>query len=317
MDILFSFVLLAIVLAVVGVGLLLFLFYGGSDSTRNTQMQVLLGSKLPAKRDEEAGLGQGKSEVDVEWIKKTTARTSRSGKGKKTGLASRLFQAGIYVQRERDRFRILQICSLLLSPLVIGATAYFFMPNNLLMILICLALGFVVGVALPDAYLSRAIEKRHEEVMYFLPLVVEQISIGVSSALDIGPCVSQVVQMAGDRDCHNPVTEMLVHVERLMHSGLNLEDSLLEVGVASGQSEVKHAFMFLAQCAKHGGEISRQLQELSDAIMIQKQVLTEARIAKLPVMATLPLAMVFAGFFLILLSGLGARVFEGLNGINV
>jgi Flp pilus assembly protein TadB len=169
-------------------------------------------------------------------------------------------------------------------------------------------LGAVVGFTLPMSWLEKQVRRREEDIFYYLPLVIEQVSIGVSSALDVGPCISQIVAMAHERDSHNPVTEMFVHVEKLMRSGLNLEDSLQEVGDANGMTEVKHAFMFLAQCSRHGGEISKQLQELADSVMVQRQVQIEGKITALPVKATGPLAMVFAGFFALLFSGLLVRL---------
>ena len=101
--------------------------------------------------------------------------------------------------------------------------------------------------------------------------------------------------------------EMLIHVEKLIRSGLNLEDALTEVGTAYGMPEVKHAFMFLGQCAKHGGELTKQLQELADAVSTQRQVRIEGKITALPVKATGPLTTVFVGFFLLILSGLLVR----------
>jgi hypothetical protein len=119
--------------------------------------------------------------------------------------------------------------------------------------------------------------------------------------------------MTNERDSHNAVTEMFVHVEKLIKSGLSLQDSLVEVGTANGTNEVKHAFMFLAQCAKHGGEVSKQLQELADSVMTQRQVHIEGKIAALPVKATGPLAMVFAGFFGLLFAGLFVRLLSAFG----
>ena len=174
-------------------------------------------------------------------------------------------------------------------------------------------LGLFIGVVAPYSNLDRRTRIRQEDTLYYLPLVIEQVSIGVSSALDVGPCVSHIVTMADERDSHNPVTEMLVHVEKLMRSGLNLEDAMIEVGESSGMNEVKHAFMFLAQCAKHGGEISKQLQELADSVMVQRQTQVEGKITALPVKATGPLATVFAGFFSLLFAGLIVRLMSAFN----
>ena len=208
---------------------------------------------------------------------------------------------------DKEIFTSKRIIDFVLSVLGLPSTLYWLVPNVGLMFL-SLLLGAFIGYSLPITGLERQIRRREEDILYYLPLVIEQISIGVSSSLDVGPCITNIVSMADERDSHNPVTEMLVHVEKLMKSGLNLEDSLIEVGEANRMTEVKHAFMFLGQCAKHGGEISKQLQELADAVSVQRQVHIEGKITALPVKATGPLAMVFAGFFALLFAGLLVRL---------
>lgn len=240
-------------------------------------------------------------DLDIESLKKQLGRSRQ--KNKQEDLGTQLFRAGFFTAEDRRwflRFRIicLAVCATLV-PIGIGLVA-----GQPLLVLVGLMLGVLIGYSWPVSWLQRQIRKREEDVLYYLPLVIEQVSIGVSSALDVGPCVTQIIAMAEERDSHNPVTEMFVHVEKLMRSGLNLEDALHEVSEANGMAEVKHAFMFLAQCARHGGEVSRQLQELADSVMVQRQVQVEAKITALPVKATGPLAMVFAGFFGLLFAGL-------------
>jgi Flp pilus assembly protein TadB len=145
------------------------------------------------------------------------------------------------------------------------------------------------------------IKKRYEEAIYHLPMVVEQLTIGISSGLDMGPCISYVVNMATVRRTHNVVTELFVHIEKLVQAGYSLSEALREVAEAFGQKELSHVFMFLAQCAKQGGEVSRQLQDLGESVSLHRQIQVEARIVKLPVKATGPLTMVFAGFFIMLI----------------
>ena len=127
------------------------------------------------------------------------------------------------------------------------------------------------------------------------------------------PFIINILQMANEQNNHNPITEMFLNIEKLIKAGLNLEDALVEVGEANGQPEVEHAFMFLSQCAKHGGEISSQLQELGDTIMTQRQSQVEEKINALPVKATLPLTMVFFGFFLLLFAGFATRFLSILS----
>jgi len=144
--------------------------------------------------------------------------------------------------------------------------------------------------------------------MFYLPLVIEQISIGVSSSLDIGPCLQRVVQMADERDTHNVVTELLKYAQNYIRSGVPFEEAMVETGKASGQTELKHAFMYVAQVAKHGGEITRQLQELADSVAAQRQAYIEGRIKKLELVATGPVSLVFFGFLIILLIGFGVQL---------
>ena len=66
--------------------------------------------------------------------------------------------------------------------------------------------GVIGGYLAPSMWLDRTTRKREDEIMYFLPLVIEQISIGVSSSLDVGPCISNIIVMSDERDSHNAVT---------------------------------------------------------------------------------------------------------------
>ena len=59
--------------------------------------------------------------------------------------------------------------------------------------------------------------------------------------------------------------------------------------------------------------MSKQLQDLADAVATAKQATVEAKIAALPVKATFPLFLVFAGFFLMLMVSIFTRVMTVFN----
>ena len=139
-------------------------------------------------------------------------------------------------------------------------------------------------------------------------MVIEQIAIGVSSSLDIGPCLQRIIKMADERDTHNVVTELIQHAEQYIRSGVSLEEALTEIGIKSGHTELKHSFMALGQVAKHGGEITHQLHELANAVSTQRETMIEARIKKLELKATGPVAFVFLGFMITLMAGLMIKI---------
>jgi type II secretory pathway component PulF len=144
--------------------------------------------------------------------------------------------------------------------------------------------------------------------------MIEQISIGVSSSLDIGPCISRIVQMSDERGTHNPAVDLLKVALSYVKSGVSLEQALVEVGRASGCAEFKQALLALAQVTKFGGEISRQLQELADSINSQREARIEAEIRGLELKATGPVSMVFLAYLLLLGLGIAAQFMTGVGG---
>ncbi len=222
------------------------------------------------------------------------------------------FRAGYFSNEQRAKFYRLKRTLQIVLPLGLGALL--FVINGPIYLLLGAAGGYMVARVMPDHILSKKAKVREEESLYFLPLVIEQISIGVSSSLDVGPCVAYVVSMADERGTHNVVTELLTQVTKLMKAGMALDEALMDVGEVVGIKEVKNSFMFLAQCAKHGGEISKQLQELAESVTTARQLEIEAKIIALPNKATGALGMVFFGFFIMLVSGIFVRVIAGMGG---
>jgi Flp pilus assembly protein TadB len=250
-------------------------------------------------------LEEDKTGATYEMIKEQTKRRE-TVKKRNLSLEEKLFQAGMFTGDERREFvRLRLIAPIVAVPLSVGVLWYF---AGATMGLIGILLGGAIGYQLPISIVERRIKKRHDDIMFYLPLVIEQISIGVSSSLDIGPCLARVISMADERDSHNAVTELIRYAQNYIKSGVSFEDAMVETGKASGHTELKHAFMFLAQVAKHGGEITRQLQELADSVSNQRQTHIEGKIKKLEVAATGPVGLVFLAFMVMLLTSFGLQL---------
>lgn len=233
-----------------------------------------------------------------------------ASQGQKLTLEDRFFRAGMFSPEEKAEFHRLRIIAPIVATVVFGAVGMYI---GVKFLIIGSIFGLMVGFQLPMSILDRKAKGRDEDIMFYLPLVIEQIAIGVSSSLDIGPCIARVVSMADERDSHNVVTEFLRQSQYHVKSGVSLEAALTEIGIRSGHTELKHAFMSLSQVAKHGGEITRQLQELADAVAAQRETRIEAKIKKLELEATGPVALVFFGFLIILLVGFGLQIKVAFN----
>jgi hypothetical protein len=275
-------------------------YLGRSDRNRSLRD---IGRYLDESEQEE--------DVDLESDNPASEGKKKGKKNKEPSVEELLIMAGRMSAIERDHFHRRKR----LAPVVFGFAGLVIglISGDINTALLTLTIGALVGLSVPMMVLRGWVKKQHAELSYYLPLLIEQISIGVSSSLDIGPCISQLVQMADDRGCHNAATRLLKHALSYVKSGVNLEQALMEIGRASGQAEFKHALLALSQVAKFGGEVSKQLQELADAVTSQRESRIDADIRKMEVKASGPVAMIFLAYMLLLGLGIAGQVMTGMD----
>jgi len=278
--------------------------------TQRDSLRTLMGQKYSDELSIEPSSDFGGDALPSEKPDTPLSRNT-SNRKKEPTLEEKLFRAGLFTEEQRQDFRRLQI--VLPVVLVLAGAALGASISEGINVLIFSAVGGIAGTYIPLWRLSRWMKRRDDDISFYLPLVIEQISIGVSSSLDIGPCLSTVVTMAEERDSHNPVTELLRLTQSYIKSGVNFQDALTEVGRLSGHNDVKHSFKALAQVARYGGEISKQLQDLSEAVASSRETAVEAKIKKLELNATAPVALVFFGFIIIILIGFGTILINALS----
>ncbi len=287
-------------------GLLVWMLF----TTPKVDYRSLMGSRVVVSPN--ADLRESiENDETGEQLEKVKAATRKSlKKSSEPTLQEKMFRAGLFTERQRKDFQRLRILLPAVGSVVLAGFGW--SASGWQFGMLAALIGLLAGFYIPFRILERRMKQRAEDILFYLPLVIEQISIGVSSSLDIGPCLSRVVQMADERDSHNAVTELVRYAQYHIKSGVGLEEALTEVGKLSGQVELKHAFMALAQVAKFGGEVSKQLQELADAVSAQRETKIEAKIKKLELEATAPVALVFFGYLVILLIGFLLQILTAL-----
>jgi Flp pilus assembly protein TadB len=282
-----------------------------SDSQGNQVSSLLKasrGGETSASSEMRTRLKDDVSGDDYEELKEQQRQSLLVKKDKNQEKRDRYFHAGMFWEKEQRDFDRLRIFLPIIAAVVLALVMFLFFGAKA--VLFGFAIGVLGGLAAPGFILDKRIAKRHDDIMFYLPLVIEQISIGVSSSLDIGPCVQRVVQMADERDTHNVVTEFMRLVQQYGKSGISMEEALTEVGIRSGHTELKHTFMALSQVAKHGGEVSKQLQELANAVSSHRENDIEAKINKLELKATLPVGLAFCGFIVIAITSIGIQLVD-------
>ena len=202
------------------------------------------------------------------------------------------------------------------SPLVSLLAGALFLAVELLVVRAPLPapiLFFVLGAALSYLFQRWRLSKRGgvdvREIEYFLPIVMERIVMAVEAGLDIGPALNAVVDLevgseadAGERAKQlrltDPVTRLLARVVELCNAGVPFEKALREVSTPFDCAALRHAFIHLGVAQREGGEVVLPLRELSDSTQLYFQETVEEEIAKMPVKATAPLVLTFAGLIL-------------------
>lgn len=291
--------------------LLMLIVLGGVVLLVRRARQPRVGLGEFGNYDEDAEQAQ---EVLDEIERKALQVKKRKGKKRKEPTVDeQLFMAGRLSQRERaDYHRKRKLAPAIFAAvgLVAGVALGSFQGA-----LLGLLFGVGLGVYLPMVILRKWVEHHHEELSYHLPLMIEQVAIGVSSSLDIGPCIARIVEMSDERGAHNSATRLLKYALYYVKSGVSLEEALVEIGNSSRHPEFKHAMLALSQVTKFGGEISRQLQDLADSVATQREAKVEARIRKLELKASGPVALVFVAYMLLLGLGIAAQALRNMPGL--
>lgn len=143
-------------------------------------------------------------------------------------------------------------------------------------------------------------QRRKEEVEFFLPIFMEQIVMGVQAGLDVVPAIKEALQ--GGAAGSGKLRELLQETILLSERGIPFTQALDQVSLKIDIPAVRHAFIHLKLAFSQGGELVRPLRELSDATQLQYQESVEEEIAKLPVKAVMPLVLTFAGLMICFLT---------------
>jgi len=241
-------------------------------------------------------------------LKKLDQIASVKKKVTKPTFEELLVRAGVFSPEERLKYERIKLWGPLggglFGLIVVHSLVGFSGPLAILF----LALFTLAGVRANVIMLESRQKRLQQEILFYLPIVIEQMVIGVSSSLDIGPCIQKVVDMAFERDKSNPVVDLLDRVLTRVRAGHSLDESLTEIAERMQIADLKHVFGAIAQVSRHGGEVTKQLQELADAVTTQREVAVEGLIKKLELKATGPVAIAFLAFLATLFTGIGCML---------
>lgn len=131
-----------------------------------------------------------------------------------------------------------------------------------------------------------------------LPNVLERVVMGVTAGLDVIPAIAVAVPGKENETTPESVDALVRRALNLHERGLSFVQSIESVCASVKVASVRHAFIHLGMAQQQGGELIKPLRELADATQLYYQERVDEEIAKLPVKATLPLLVTFAGLII-------------------
>lgn len=241
--------------------------------------------------------------LDLETEDGSSKFNTRQLTGGKIVLGDELSLLGLFSPYERLKFQQSQKMIPVLFALLFLAIKFLFFNFNIFSSLLVSAIGFSFGYLMAQRRVRGLEEEYRSSLDYFLPMVMERVVMAVQAGLDIISaltCLRDLEERSTSKI--DPVSRLLGVALTLSEAGIRFDTALKEVASSVNSSALRHAFIHLALAHKDGGELVSPLRELSDSTQLYYQETVEEQVAKMPVKATVPLVLTFAGLIIFFLS---------------
>ncbi len=178
--------------------------------------------------------------------------------------------------------------------------------------LVCLGLGLLTGLTLPDALLERSIRRRQTQIRRALPDVVDLLVVSVEAGLGLDGALAKVMEKM-----HGPLPDELARAIGETHLGKTRAQSLKDMAARVEVGEVKTFVAAVTQAEGLGVSIVRTLRAQSQSVRAARMQRVREQAARLPVTLLLPLTLfIFPAIFVVLLGPSLIRLYHALAGMH-
>ena len=282
-------------LIAVGIGLSILFFVIILVLGRRSQQSKLLAevTATPSYVDQEAGAGR--RGISVETLAKPLGAVRRLlGGSANPELVRRLMLAGYRKPYHVDTF----LTTKLALPAAAGLGVAFFVRDNVI-------LWFVLGVFLsffaPDFWLTRAVNRRRENIRLALPDALDLLAICMEAGLGLDQAIVRVGNEL--RLVHPELSEELLQINLEQRAGSPRVGAWRSMADRVGLESVRSFVNMLVQTERFGTPISRSLAVFSDALRTQRRQQAEELAAKTTIKLVFPLVFfIFPSIFIVILT---------------
>jgi len=207
----------------------------------------------------------------------------------------KLVQAGY---RRKDAVMLLNgshIAVILLLLLIFAATGYLYRQP-----IISLTMSLLLGAALPDLWLRRAIRQRQENLQFALPDAMDLAVIAVEAGLGL----DQALLRVGDEInvAHPDLADELRLRNLEINMGRSRTEALRNFAERTGVEDLKALVAILIQTDRFGTSVGQALRTFSDSLRVKRRQRAEEQAAKLAIKMVVPMVLfIFPGVFIVIL----------------
>jgi len=234
----------------------------------------------------------------------SSSQLQKSGDDRRASLSDKLERLGYVTAESRMEFYQKSLVCLVVSTI---GTVLLLYSLGIGSLTLGFFIGPFIGAALPFLYVDRALERRSFIITQHLPIALDQLQIYLSGSLALLPAMNSFVNTTREHGNHNVIAIYFEQILELIHSGVSVSEAFREVSERVAHPALSHVILFLRNCDEHGASVMEQLIGVSEQVTNLYQISIEEKIIRLPIKATIPLFLVFVGFFGMVASGLFVR----------
>jgi len=154
------------------------------------------------------------------------------------------------------------------------------------------ALGAYLGLTGPGRYLDRLARRRTERIGRSLPDFLDLLVVSVESGLSLDQAVADTARDL--RRAHREISEELAIFSREVQAGASRADALRNLGIRTGDPEMRKLTSILIQADRFGSSVSKVLRNQARYMRIKRRQRAEESAHKVGV------KLIFPIFFLIM-----------------
>ncbi len=227
----------------------------------------------------------------------------------KRKIRLKLLQAGFRSkQAYRNYLALKVVCTGLLPLIFLAQNLFFTMSPQTVMIFILLA---GIGFFLPDLALSSLVQKRRQGILQAIPNALDLMVVCVEAGLGLDLTFKRV----GDeiRPLSEDLSDEFYLANLEVQAGRPREESLRNMALRTGVSEVQNLMTILIQTNRLGTSLGKALRIHADAMRTKKRQVAEEKAAKAGVKLVFPLIFfIFPAMFVVLIGPAAIRIAKQL-----